>query len=100
MTDNATPMPGTADIRNHIPMDYLERHPGDLGAAMRDYAEDRWKLIDRLKKAQDERAALLSALEKALNAAEVFVDGGDLAALPAFEEWLPEARAAIASARP
>lgn len=46
-------------VTGHIPMDYLQRHntPGATGptaalklsSAMRDYAADRWKLIDRVK---------------------------------------------------
>ena len=45
-------------VLDHIPMDYLQRHDAlgatgptsalNLRAAMRDYASDRWKLIDRL----------------------------------------------------
>lgn len=35
-------------VRETIPMDYLERHPGDIPSAMRDYAKDRWTLIDRI----------------------------------------------------
>jgi hypothetical protein len=40
-------------IRQRIPMDYLERHEGDLPAAMKDYAEDRWKLMERYKALKD-----------------------------------------------
>ena len=49
-------------IQANIPMDYLERHPGDLVAAMREYAEDRWKLIDRLKAAAERERELVEAL--------------------------------------
>jgi hypothetical protein len=59
-------------VVGHIPMDYLQRHdvPGatgptaalNLSAAMRDYSEDRWKLIDRLKAAE---AALATERERA-----------------------------------
>jgi hypothetical protein len=44
-------------IRDLIPMDYLEAHPGDLVAAMRAYSEARWRIIERCKKAE---AALLN----------------------------------------
>lgn len=49
-------------IRENIPMDYLERHPGDLVAAMRDYAKDRWALIDRIAAANAHVAALQSGV--------------------------------------
>lgn len=57
-------------VMGHIPMDYLRRHdtPGATGptaalklsSAMRDYAEDRWKLIDRVK-ASEARATAAEA---------------------------------------
>lgn len=52
MTEKPAPDVVEASIRRHIPMDYLERHGADTVAAMRDYAEDRWKLIERLKTLQ------------------------------------------------
>lgn len=61
-------------VINNIPMDYLQRHDASgatgptsnlsLVAAMRDYAEARWKLIDRLAEAKREREALMEALKK------------------------------------
>lgn len=45
---------------------------------------------------QQPRADVVEALREAVNAAEVFVDGGDLAALPSFEQWLPKAKAILA----
>lgn len=55
--------PVEASIRCHIPMDYLERHGADTIAAMRDYAEDRWTLIERLRTARERQSELLEALE-------------------------------------
>jgi predicted RNA-binding protein Jag len=42
---------------------------------------------------------LLDALEIATNAAEVFQEGGDIAAIMEFDAWVEKARAAIAKAR-
>lgn len=47
-------------VRNNIPMDYLERHPGDLVASMRDFAKDRWTLIDRITAANSRIAELVA----------------------------------------
>lgn len=44
-------------------------------------------------------AALLERLDVAVNAAIVFLDGGGIAAIQAFDEWLPSATAAIAQAK-
>lgn len=64
-------------IMRHVPMDYLKRHdvPGatgptaalNLGAAMQDYAEDRWRLLDRLRE-KDKRIADLEAESARLRA--------------------------------
>ena len=63
----------TAVLRN-IPMDYLRRHdvPGATGpteacniaAALNDYAEDRWKLIERLSGLKRENETLLTAVRE------------------------------------
>lgn len=63
-------------VLRHIPMDYLRRHdmPGasgptsalQLDKAMQDYAEDRWKLIDRLKSLLAERDALKKERDEAI----------------------------------
>ena len=49
-------------VRDNIPMDYLERHPGDLVAAMRDFAKDRWTLIDRITAKNGEVSTLSTRL--------------------------------------
>ena len=60
-----------AVLRN-IPMDYLQRHDAagatgptsalNLAAAMKAYAEDRWKIIDRLSAAEAQCRKLEEAL--------------------------------------
>jgi hypothetical protein len=67
-------------LRNNIPMEYLQIHDKaaatsptescDVAAAMRDYAEDRWKLIERLRKMPTEKEADAKVIE----AAEMLAD--------------------------
>lgn len=61
------------EIVGLIPIDYLQRHDADgatgptgalnLAAAMRDYAADRWKLIDENRRLSAQRAVMRLALE-------------------------------------
>lgn len=85
-------------IRGLIPINYLQRHdaPGatgptaalDIVSAMRDYAEDRWKLYELA----EQRAELLEALE----AARKYVVVSDH---PASEADLKKVESAIARAK-
>lgn len=86
-----------------IPINYLQRHdaPGatgptaalDIVSAMRDYAEDRWKLYELAK----QRAELLEALEEITAAAWDTVDGSS--PTNPIRKHLSNAEAAIAKAR-
>lgn len=68
--------PGLEELHNavlrHVPMDYLRRHDAhdatsptsacNVAAALKDYADDRWNLIDRLKAEREAKNGLLDAL--------------------------------------
>lgn len=68
----ATPIEALRAIRDLIPMDYLIARDVagatgptaalDLVGAVRDYSAARWRLIDRVRKAESERDAALAAL--------------------------------------
>lgn len=78
-------------VLSNIPMDYLQRHDLvgatgptptlNLGAAMREYAEDRWKAIERItslttaNKLLSERVSVLDAMLRELKAATGHDDG-------------------------
>jgi hypothetical protein len=71
--NTASPEEIVRAICDLIPMDYLKARdvPGvtapssnlDLVGAMRDYSAARWRLIDRVKKAEAGRDALLTAMK-------------------------------------
>lgn len=110
METQHTPEEMVRAIRDLIPIDYLKARDVagatgptanlDLVGAMRDYSAARWRLIDRLKKAEADREALLDALiglnEAILGRAESNASG--------MPEWeyvsgrINAARAAIAKA--
>lgn len=58
-------------VRETIPMDYLERHPGDIPSAMRDYAKDRWTLIDRIT---ETRASAVASEQRAEELRDISLD--------------------------
>lgn len=90
-------------IRDLIPINYLQRHDApaatgptaslDIVSAMRDYAEDRWKLYELAK----QRSELLEALEAITAATWDTVDGSS--PTNPIRKHLSNAEAALAKAK-
>lgn len=90
-------------VRDRIPMDYLRRHdvPGatrptpacNVAAAMKDYAEDRWKILDRVTKQRadlEQAEARATQAEGLVHRAEIALDAVAKAADPMREKLRPK----------